>query len=244
MTHPITFLWTVPRSVSTSFERMMSARGDHEVFDEPFSRHYYYGPDRRSSRYDEELPESSPEELLARVERAAEERPVFVKDMAYQASVLLEPDVVSGFRNCFLVRDPAASLRSLAKHWPDFTDDEAGWDALGHAADVVSSAGQPLVVIDAARLCDDPAGVVGRWCDEMDLDFREDALSWEPGMREEWELWGDWHRTTSLTTTFAELGDPPPAPTDEEPRLLEVYQRAVPVYERLLEHALEPLPAG
>ena len=78
MTYPITFMWTVPRSVSTSFERMMSARGDHEVFDEPFSQHYYYGPDRRSSRYEETLPDSSPEALLAGIDRAAEHRPVFV----------------------------------------------------------------------------------------------------------------------------------------------------------------------
>ncbi len=51
MSHRITFLWTVPRSVSTSFERMMMERGDHVVFDEPFSRSYYFGPDRRSARY-------------------------------------------------------------------------------------------------------------------------------------------------------------------------------------------------
>jgi len=57
--YPITFMWTVPRTVSTSFERMMSARGDHTVFDEPFSRSYYFGPDRRSSRYTESMPDSS-----------------------------------------------------------------------------------------------------------------------------------------------------------------------------------------
>ncbi len=217
----------------------MTARGDHTVFDEPFSKHYYYGPDRRSSRYDDEhLPESSPGELLASIEKAAEERPVFVKDMAYQASVILEPDIVGRFRNCFQVRDPAASLRSLVKHWPDFTDDETGWEALGRAADVVSETGQPLVVIDADRLCDDPAGVVSRWCDEMDLEFREDALTWEPGMRDDWELWGDWHKGTSKSTGFESLGKASPPPTDKEPRLREAYEKAVPVYERLMAHAL------
>ena len=59
MRHRIIVLWTVPRSVSTSFERMMSARGDHAVFDEPFSRSYYFGPDRRSWRYTDSLPDSS-----------------------------------------------------------------------------------------------------------------------------------------------------------------------------------------
>ena len=134
MRHRIIVLWTVPRSVSTSFERMMSARGDHAVFDEPFSRSYYFGPDRRSSRYTDSLPDSSAEEVLATIEEAALERPVFVKDMAYQAAELLDADLLGRFENCFLVRHPSATLRSLNRHWPDFTDDESGWGHLDEAA--------------------------------------------------------------------------------------------------------------
>jgi hypothetical protein len=238
MSHPITFLWSVPRTVSTSFERMMSARGDHTVFDEPFSQNYYFSAERRSERFDEELPESSAAELLAMIERAALERPVFVKDMAYQAPMLLEPDILGRFRNSFLVREPTAALRSLARHWPDFTDEEAGWEALDRAADAVEAAGQPMVVVDANQLCDDPARVVSAWCDAMDLPFIEDALVWEPGMRKEWELWGDWHETTSQATGFGDLDDPPPPPTHEEPRLLEAYRQALPVYERLMAHTV------
>src|SRR5690349_5122839 len=126
MTHPVRFLWTVPRSVSTSFERMMMARGDHTVLDEPFSRVYYYGPERRSERYDEHLPDSAAEEVLDQIWKAAEERPVFVKDMAYHALDVLEADLLSGFENSFLVRHPSATLRSLHRNWPDFTDEEAG----------------------------------------------------------------------------------------------------------------------
>ncbi len=173
MAHPIIMMWTVPRSVSTSFERMVIERGDHAVFDEPFSRRYYYGPDRRSARYTEQLPASSAPELLAELERAARERPVFVKDMAYHARGLLDEELLGRFRNCFLVRDPAASLRSLAGRWPDFTDEEAGWDSLDQAADVVERLGQPLVVVDAADLCRDPQGVVASWCAAMDLPFVE-----------------------------------------------------------------------
>ncbi len=36
--YPVTFLWSLPRAVSASFERMMIKRGDHTVIDEPFSR--------------------------------------------------------------------------------------------------------------------------------------------------------------------------------------------------------------
>jgi Sulfotransferase domain len=246
MSHRVIFLWTVPRSVSTSFERMMSARGDHTVFDEPFSQAYYYGPDRRSARYDESLPESSAQEILESIEAAAEERPVFVKDMAYQAADLLGPDLLKRFDNCFLVRDPAATLRSLARRWPDFSDDEAGWAALGEAASITESLGQERVVLDADVLCRHPGSVVQEWCERMDLPFDPDALSWEPGMRPEWALWGDWHASTARSTGFSQLDEPPPPPTPDEGRVHEAYQVALPVYRELVADAIGAtlLPTG
>lgn len=238
MPHRIIMLWTVPRSVSTSFERMISERGDHVVFDEPFSRSYYYGPDRRSSRYTETLANSSAEDVLAEIEEAALERPVFVKDMAYHAAKLLGPDLLGRLDNCFLVRDPAATVRSLAKRWPDFTDEESGWEHLGEALRIVDSLRQPRVVLEADSLCANSAGVVAQWCDRMGLPYVEDALTWEPGMRPEWDLWVDWHASSARSTGFGELREPPPPPTPAEPRVHEAYRAALPVYEELAAEAI------
>ncbi len=243
MRHRITFLWTVPRSVSTSFERMMIERGDHVVLDEPFSRSYYFGPDRRSSRYAGSMPDSSAEEVLSQIEGAARERPVFVKDMAYQAAALLGTDLLERFDNCFLVRDPAATVRSLARRWPDFSDEETGWAHLGEAVRLVDSLGQPRVVLDADLLCRDPARVVAQWCERMGLPYVADALTWEPGMREEWELWGEWHASSARSTGFDELREPPPPPTPDEGRVHELYEQALPVYGELAAEAIGRPPS-
>jgi hypothetical protein len=243
MSHRVILLWTVPRSVSTSFERMISARGDHIVFDEPFSRSYYYGPDRRSPRYTETMPASAAEDVLESIEQAALEGPVFVKDMAYHAAKLLGPELLERFDNCFLVRDPAATLRSLARRWPDFTDEEGGWGHLDEAARITESLGQPTVVLDADLLCSNTEEVVEEWCERMGLPYDPDALTWEPGMRPEWELWGDWHASTARSTGFGELRSPPPPPTPDEPRLRESYQAALPVYRRLAANAIGAKPA-
>ena len=170
---------------------------------------------------------------------------MFVKDMAYQAAPILDPAILGEFRNSFLVRDPAATLSSLAWRWPDFTDDEAGWDALDRAADLVEQTGQEMVVLDAERLCEDPPRVVSRWCDAMDLDYREDALTWKPAADRAatGKLWGTGTPPRRSRPASAEPGDPPPPPTPDEPRLLEAYERAVPVYERLWPSRSEAHPS-
>jgi len=64
-------------------------------------------------------------------------------------------------------------------------------------------------------------------------------LTWEAGMRPEWELWDDWHASSSRSTGFEELREPPPPPTPEEPRLYQAYRQALPVY-----RALSPAAIG
>ena len=83
-------LWSVPRSISTAFERVFVERDDFEVLHEPFSDAYYYGEDRLSDRYADVEPEAvnNYENVLARVLEPRERR-VFVKDMAYHAKGLL-----------------------------------------------------------------------------------------------------------------------------------------------------------
>jgi hypothetical protein len=102
----------------------------------------------------------------------------------------------------------------------------------------VTGLGRPLVVVAPGALCRDPATVVSAWCKAMDLPFLEEALSWEPGMRAEWDLWKEWHSSTARATGFRDLGDPPPAPTPDQPRMYDAYQQALPVHERLAAQAI------
>jgi hypothetical protein len=236
--HPILLLWAVPRSASTAFERMMIERGDHHVVDEPFSGHYYFGEEKVSPRFDAVEPESHPEQIVEALERAARERPVFVKDMAYHAAGFASADVLTRFRNAFLIRHPAAAISSLANKWPDFTDDEAGFDALGSMVDLVERAGQDVVVIDQDDLCRDPAGVVRAYCERMDIAFLEHALTWEPGMRPEWQRWADWHASSAASTGF----EPPKPSTTATPsaRVQEAASRAQPIYDALHARRLRP----
>ena len=124
-------LWSVPRSISTAFERVFVERDDFEVLHEPFSDAYYYGEDRLSDRYADVEPEAvnNYENVLARVLEPRERR-VFVKDMAYHAKGLLGSTFVASFANTFIIRDPKYVIASLYKMWPDFTLEETGFEQI------------------------------------------------------------------------------------------------------------------
>jgi hypothetical protein len=237
--HPILVLWAVPRAVSTAFERMMIERGDHVVFDEPFSRHYYFGPERVSDRYTEVLPNSRPADILAALTAAAEEQPVFVKDMAYHAAGFATADLLGQFVNTFLIRDPAGALPSLAARWPDFTDDESGYAAVARLVDLAETAGQDPPIIDAVDLCRNPAATVRAYCGRVGIPFLPDSLRWRAGMRPEWELWRDWYEATARSTGFR---PPPPAPPParDDPRLARAYAVCAPIFEQLRARRLRP----
>ncbi|HEX6311546.1 MAG TPA: sulfotransferase family protein [Acidimicrobiia bacterium] len=241
--HPILVLWATPRTVSTAFERMMIERGDHTVFDEPYSRHYYFGREKRSRRFADMLPFSGPDDILDRLEAAAERAPVFVKDMAYHVDALARPELMVRFVNTFLVRDPAAAIPSLAARWPDFTDEEAGYDALAHLVAVVDDLGHDVVIVDADDLCRDPPGIVRAYCERVGIPFVAEALHWEAGMRPEWELWRDWYEAAAASTGFGPPTGPPAPPLRGDARVARAYERCLPVYEALRARRLRATPA-
>lgn len=229
-------LWAVPRSASTAFERMVIERGDHDVLDEPYSGAYYHGPERVSDRYPLSEPDATVEAITADIVDRAERGPVFVKDMAYHPARDLPAVLDHPWRSSFLIRDPRWSIPSMARIWPDLTEAEAGFTAVEQAVDRVLAAGADPVILDSDELCRDPEGQVASWCEAMDLAPDPGALTWEAGMRDEWERWRDWYGTTSESTGFAPPRDGEPPTVDG--MLADLVDASVPIYERLRDLAL------
>ena len=234
--HPVWVLWAVPRSASTAFERMMIERGDHEVLDEPYSGAYYHGPERISDRFPLSEPEATIGTITDGVNTLADDRPVFVKDMAYHPADDLGALLDEPWQWSFLIRDPRWSIPSMARIWPDLTVAEAGFTAVEQGVDLVIASGAEPVIIDSDELCREPELQVATWCESMDLAPDPDALTWEAGMREEWERWQDWYGATSESTGFAppREGEPPAV----EGRVAELVEASMPIYERLRDLAL------
>ncbi len=240
-------LWSVPRSVSTAFERMMMVRGDHAVLHEPFSAHYYLSEERSSDRFPDRRPEPRHHrsEILARILAKAWRRPVFFKDMAYHVRGFAGRELLARFVNTFIIRHPAEALPSLFHMWPDFTGEETGYAALEELFELSREAsGETPAVIDSADLLRDPLGTVRAYCDATGIPFVREALAWEPASPPDWKMWDEWHADAKTSTGFAPPAKKRYLAVDEEPRLAQAYAACLPCYRRLRELRLRPRSAG
>ena len=196
-------LWAVPRSISSAFERMMRARGDVHVLYEPFQDYYYFSDDRITEHFSKKKAPDPSFHYAAIVERIlSADRPTFFKDMAYHLSACMTPELLSNFRNTFLIRHPRWVLPSLYKLHPACSLEETGFDQQLRLMRMASQLGEPLVIVDAEELRTDPANVVRDYCTEVALPFMESALHWEPGDVPDWEPFRDWHTEASRSTGF------------------------------------------
>ena len=237
--HKILVLWATPRSTSTAFEWMMRMRGDMTCFHEPFGEPWYQGEEPLWPRLKPDSPRTPgliSESVWETLKAAAREGPVFSKDFPHYVEHIWSDDFLSHFTHSFLIRDPAKVATSMYKHWPDFVLKEIGFveqrrlfDRLCHQLDAAPP------VIDSDDLLEDPQGIVEAYCQSVGLPFMPEALTWEPGARQEvsWYDGGSWHGNLRDSDGLK------PQPRDyidiaEAPdRVKEIYEIVLPHYQRL-----------
>jgi hypothetical protein len=222
---------------------MMSARGDLNVVNEPFSGHYYYGPDRRNTRYPPEKPgpQHDPWHVRAQLLDRAAASPVFFKDMAYHVSSCMDADFLKPFRSALLIRDPRFSIPSLYRRVEDFTLEETGFVELHRLAGILREAtGADPVVIDGETLRSDPGVVYRKYCEAVGIQFRPESLSWEPGEEPHWSKWTDWYQDAASSQGIRPPATKPDQETLAIPRVAEAVEHCRPYYESLAELAIRP----
>ena len=237
-------LWAVPRSTSTAFEWMMRMRGDMTCFHEPFGEVWYQGesPDWPRLQPDSvRTPGLTYQSAWATLRSAAADGPVFVKDFPHYLDALWSDDFFDHFTHSFIIRDPAKTLTSMYKHWPDFHIKETGFAEQRALFDhLAAKSGTPPPVIDSDDLLENPPGVVEAWCRAMGIEFIEEALRWEAGARDEVSWWdgGSFHENLRNSKGL----EPQPRThvdiTAAPPRVQEAYEVTRPHYDHLFAHRL------
>lgn len=194
------FLWCVPRSVSTAFEKMIANTGDFIVVGEPFIDIYKLGilspKDFQDAKHKFDHTFDS---LVIR----SQQEPVFVKDMGYHASPYITDEQLKQAKHVFLIRSPHLSIPSLYKMRPDFHKNETGFK--GQYAlflKIRALQDKDPLVIDAEALIHSPASIIQNYFNEIKIEMPSDILSWKSGARDDWIGRESWHIDAINSTGF------------------------------------------
>lgn len=197
--HKILALWAVPRSTSTAFEWMMRQRGDMECFHEPFGEAWYQGEQPlwpRATPESKRTPGLTLDSVLETLKAAASRGPVFSKDFPHYVDHMWDEELLALFNHSFLIRDPAKTITSMFDKWPDFHEKEVGFAEQRALFDrLCDRDGEPPPVLDSDDLMENPYKMVKAWCQAVGIRFVPEALSWQPGARDEVSWWdgGSFH---------------------------------------------------
>lgn len=235
---PVLALWSAPRSRSTAFARMMAERNDHLVVHEPFSQVVDFGEAKVGDRV-----AHTEQDVLDALRAVAAERPVFFKDTMdfHYPALLADQAFLKAATHTFIVRHPTEAIASHFALNPDLGRDEIGFAWLYEVFDAVRSAtGTTPIVIDSDDLVDRPEDTVRAYCAAVGIPFVPEALSWQPGMRPEWQATSRWHQSTSRTAGFGRRTGDGAAVVDANPVLRGYRDHHLPYYERLRAAALRP----
>lgn len=235
--HKIIALWSHPRSMSTATERVMRERGDLDCHHEPFMYDYYVHRKVREMPHfeaeaDRPLSYEAVRDML--LERA-EVGPVFIKDMSYYVMPRILDDRLLAPRlvNCFLIRNPVASILSYFKLDPDVTCEEIGLEAQADHHRALRQAGQTPPVIQAEDIRADTARALGALWRAIGLPPADHAFDWQTEHPEEWKQVDGWHGRVTSTTGIRPLTPEEIAAQQEGfARLVATHPRA----QALLEH--------
>ena len=177
------------------------------------------------------------------IQSRARSQRVFIKDFPHYINHLWNPEFLSHFKHAFLIRDPAKTLTSMYKQWPDFNEGEVGFPEQRALFDLLWALDDsPPPVIDSDDLLENPVDITRAYCEAMQIPFLPDALSWEPsGNAAEHSWWdgGSFHQNLANSTGLR----PQPrryVSLESTPfRVKQVYKKMKPHYDRLHLHRIK-----
>ena len=239
-THCRINLWSSPRNISTALMYSFAQRTDTTVVDEPLYAHYLARQPTAADHPGGEaiLRDQSTDgrEVVETMLRAAYPTPVVVFKQMTHHLVDLPDDFLYRMVNVLLIRDPREILASFTLVVETAEAADIGVPQQGELFDKLVVAGTLCAVVDATRLLSDPRRVLEALCTRVGIAFEPGMLSWPAGPKAYDGVWAPhWYGGVHRSTGFM-----PYRPKDIQlpPRLDRIAEACMPVYRRLLDHAI------
>ncbi|MEL0587933.1 MAG: hypothetical protein U1V55_22720 [Planktothrix rubescens PR222] len=206
----VVFLWGVPRSASTAFEKCMSQNTQVEIEHEPFTNDYYFSQKRRSNRYgdNQNLIDYDGNNLIKLKLDICKKKILFIKELAFQGLHFISDEILASSRNAFIINNPTNVINSLHKLKPDFTEEEFGYIPIKVIFDkVTQELNHKPIVINTIRFRQNPDLILNKFCEEIGIKFHGSMLHWDNGKLREWknhesESQSKWHKTLEKSNTI------------------------------------------
>ena len=237
-------MWSGPRNISTAMMRAWENRPDATVIDEPFYACYLAGTALDHPGRDEVIASQATDwrqvakSLIGPIPGG--KAIYYQKHMTHHILPGFGRDWIDEVTNCFLVRLPAEVVASYVETRRSPTLEDLGFVQQGEIFDrVADRLGRAPPVLDAADVLRDPAGMLAALCRAVGVEFDARMLSWPPGPRASDGVWAKhWYASVEKSTGFNPLrANSKPMPRSLQP----LAEAALPVYERLVAHRLQPV---
>lgn len=239
-------LWTHPRSISTAFERIMIERKDIQVLHEPFSYFYYVNNDKATIEQEYVDPEHPTDysQIRELIIETAMSSPVFFKDMCSHCHdpLVEDSDFLRKIKNTFLIRNPERAIPSYYAMNKEVTVEEIGLEQLSAVfLKIQELTGGTPVVVDATDLENDPDGIMAAYCKALDIPFIPDAMMWESGHQDKWDIWENWHKDAAQSTGIQKDMEVFETDINNSTHLKKLYDNQYPFYDILYQHRIKSL---
>ena len=219
-------MWSGPRNLSTALMYSFAARGDARVVDEPFYAAYLAETGADHPMRDAVLASQPVDvEEVAKTLISPVSEPVFYqKHMTHHMLDHWPLDWMAEVQNVFLIRHPARVVASYVRKREAPTLDDLGFAQQTRIAGMVDDP----VIVDAADIRADPAGMLQKLCGALGIPWTERMLSWPAGGHAADGVWAaHWYGAIHRSTGFD--GPEGPLPDVEDP----LVDAAMPHYEAL-----------
>ncbi|WP_417525948.1 HAD family hydrolase [Marinovum sp.] len=236
-------MWSGPRNLSTALMYSFGARGDFDVWDEPFYAAYLDRSGRDHPMRDAILDhgEVNPAVVARRcIASTPGGQPHFYqKHMSQHMLPGIDRSWFAEVTHVFLIRHPARVLASFDRKLERPGLEDIGFRQQAEIFDEVRGMGAPALVIDSADIRRAPEVMLRQLCDGLGLPFDPAMLHWPKGGHARDGIWAaHWYDAVHRSTGFAGPEGPLPALSEH---LQAVCEAALPYYEKLRPYAL-PCP--
>ena len=242
-------MWSGPRNLSTAMMRAWENRPDTTVWDEPLYAYYLAATGLDHPGREAILRAGDTDWRRATTAccgPAPNGRPVFFqKHMSHHLLAEVDHDWTTELQHFFLIRDPAAVLRSYTQTRYSVTLEDIGLpQQLALYRHLCAAEPVTPLVIDADDFLRHPRAYLQALCVRFDLPFSERMLSWPAGQRDSDGVWGQyWYASVWRSTGFTAPREKPPAAALDSimpPALRALAEAAQPYYTALYQMRLRP----